>query len=65
MVLVVRLVMQSAFGSDGMLGPLDDNDPDMEEAADERELMQMDGGEEDELAAALSKVTIKGHHYIH
>ena len=62
------LFLQGAFGSDSCLGPLDENDPDVEEEADEAELMEVDqeeGGEADELAAALAKVKISGHHYIH
>jgi hypothetical protein len=37
------------------------------EEGDEADLMEVDqeAGEEDELAAALAKVKISGHHYIH
>lgn len=48
-------LLQGSFGSDSMLGPLDENDPDMaSEEGDEAEAMD----EDDELTAALARTHI-------
>lgn len=53
---VLLPLLQGAFGSDSMLGPLEDNDPDMgdDEEGDEADEMDAD----DELTAALARTHI-------
>lgn len=56
----VPCCLQAAFGCDAMLGPLDENDPDMaDDDDDDAADVSMEGEEDDELVAALSKTTIQ------
>jgi hypothetical protein len=53
----IAAVAQAAFGSDAVLGPLDENDPDMAgDEDDEAEALQ--GEEEDGLAGALAAASL-------
>jgi hypothetical protein len=49
-------ILQDSFGSDSMLGPLDENDPDMasDDGAEDADAME----EDDELTAALARTHI-------
>jgi hypothetical protein len=47
-------VLQESFGSDAMLGPLDENDPESSEGEDAADAME----EDDELTAALARTHI-------
>jgi hypothetical protein len=51
--------LQGAFGDDSMLGPLDDNDPDMagDDDEDDEEALQ-DDSVGDELTEALAKFNL-------
>lgn len=49
--------LQAAFDSDAVLGPLDENDPDMA-GDDDDEAEQLEGEEEDGLSAALAAASL-------
>jgi hypothetical protein len=51
------LLLQASFGSDAVLGPLDENDPDMAgDNDDEADALEAD--EEDGLSAALAAASL-------
>lgn len=52
--LLLVTVLQESFGSDAMLGPLDENDPESSEGEDAADAMD----EDDELTAALARTHI-------
>ncbi|WIA30005.1 hypothetical protein OEZ86_000102 [Tetradesmus obliquus] len=53
----LKKLLTAAFGSDAVLGPLDENDPDMA-GDDDDEAEQLEGEEEDGLSAALAAASL-------